>query len=92
LAPGRAFGELRDERSRIIGLSKFPPLQHPVKRGLALERPGIGREEAETDRAAAVTVIDPADHTDGALFGGELYPACSRDCLIVRNDVVRSAY
>jgi hypothetical protein len=29
-----------------------------MKRGVALERPDIGRKEAETDRAAAVTVVD----------------------------------
>ena len=40
---------------------KLPPLRHPVKRGMALEGPHIGRKQAEADRAAAVAVVDAVD-------------------------------
>ena len=42
-------------------LSKLPPLRHPVKGGMALERPHIGRKQAEADRATAVAVVDAVD-------------------------------
>jgi hypothetical protein len=40
---------------------KLPLLRHPVKRGMALERTDIGREQPEADRAAAVVVVDAVD-------------------------------
>jgi hypothetical protein len=56
------------KRSRVIGFSKLPALRHPVKGRVALERPHVGRQEAEADRATAVAVIDAVDH------GRELLP------------------
>ena len=41
--------------------SKLPALRHPVKRRMALERPHLGRQQAEADRAAAVAVVDAVD-------------------------------
>ena len=41
--------------------SKLPTFPHPVKGGMALERPHLGRQQAEADRAAAVAVVDAVD-------------------------------
>src|ERR1700757_1187562 len=41
--------------------SKLPPLRHPVKGRMALERAHVGREQAEADGAAAVAVVDAVD-------------------------------
>src|SRR5271170_1153462 len=49
------------QRGRSCAGSKLPPLRHPVKRGVALERTHVGRKEAEADRAAAVAVVDAVD-------------------------------
>jgi hypothetical protein len=40
---------------------KLPPLRHPVKGGMALERAHLGRKQAEADGAAAVAVVDAVD-------------------------------
>ena len=40
---------------------KLPTLRHPVKGGMALEGPHIGREEAEADGATADAVVDAVD-------------------------------
>jgi hypothetical protein len=40
---------------------KLPALRHLVKRGMAFEPPHRRRQEAEADRATAVTVVDPVD-------------------------------
>src|SRR5579872_6106696 len=42
--------------------SKLPALRNPVKGGMALKRPHVGRQEAEADRAAAVAIVDAVDH------------------------------
>jgi hypothetical protein len=42
--------------------SKLPLLRHPLKRRMALERPHLGRQQAEADRAAAVAVVDAVDY------------------------------
>ena len=41
-----------------MSLSKLPPLRHPMKRGVTLERAYIGRKLAEADRAAVVDAVD----------------------------------
>jgi hypothetical protein len=64
--PGRRASQQRhacgaSNKGRGTGLSEFPTFRHPVKGGMALERPHAGRKEAEADRAAAVAVVEAVD-------------------------------
>ena len=42
-------------------LLKLPTFRHAPESGVAFERPHLRRQQAEADRAAAVTVVDPVD-------------------------------
>jgi hypothetical protein len=45
--------------SRVLNglVSKLPALRHPLKRGMALERLHVGRQQAEADGAVALAVV-----------------------------------
>src|SRR5882724_2288515 len=46
----------------VLKLSlKLPPLRHPVKSRMALERPHARRKQAEANRATAVAVVNAVD-------------------------------
>ena len=59
------------ERVQVIGVLlayaslalplKLPPLRHPVKRRMALERPYVAWKQSEADGATAVPVVDAVD-------------------------------
>jgi len=42
-------------------ISKLPTLRHPLESAVAFERAHLRRQEAEADRATAVTVVDAVD-------------------------------
>src|ERR1700751_3656236 len=46
---------LGTRRNRVP--SKPPPFRHPIERGMAFERPHLGWQHSEADRAAAVAVV-----------------------------------
>jgi hypothetical protein len=48
-------------RKGIRGRSKLPAFRYSVKGGMALKRPHTGRKQAESNRAAAVPVVDAVD-------------------------------
>jgi len=62
------------ESHRILLPLKLPPLRHPMKGGMALEGPHVGRKEAEADRAAAVAVVDAVDQWQQLLAPGGCRP------------------